>query len=118
MRRITMLSEIKIWIMESTFGPARQQRRVGRAEGRTLGKRDEEIIDKARPPARACKLGALIVRDLHLREKKTGAAELLLLVPHGWPAAIESPIPERENQHVGQPEQCARAQKFERRFFV
>src|SRR5437762_13417970 len=67
---------------------------------------------------RACKLSALIMWDLHLRKKKTGTAEFFLFVPDSWAAAIESPIPERENQHVGQPEQRARAQEFEGRFSV
>src|SRR5437763_8409964 len=94
------------------FGPAREQWRVSRAEGGALGECDEQVIDKPRPPARACELGALIVRDLHLWEKKTSAAEFFLFVPHRRTAAVQSPIPKREYDHVGQPEQRARAQKF------
>src|SRR5207247_9978949 len=75
------------------FCPTRQQRSVGRAKRRTLGEGNEEIIDEARPPARTCKLATLVMWDLHLREKKAGAAEFLLLVTHGGPTAVEPPIP-------------------------
>src|SRR5947208_4378300 len=73
------------------FGPAREQRRIGRAEGRALGEGDKEVIDKTRPKTDAGKLLALVVWDLHLREKKAGAAEFLFFVALGCSAAIEPP---------------------------
>ena len=57
--------------------------------------------DKSRPPTSASKLSPLVVRDLHLREKKTGAAEFVFFVALGRAAAIEPPIPEREDDDVG-----------------
>jgi len=100
------------------FGPAREQRRVSRAEGGALGKGDKEIIDEARSPASTGELGTFVMGDLHLRKKKTGTAELLFLVTPGRAASIQPPIPEREDNHIGQPEQSARTQKFQRRFLV
>ena len=46
--------------------PAREQRRVGRPECRTLRERDKQIIDK--PGMLACtrNFGAFVVRNLHL----------------------------------------------------
>src|SRR6476646_4023183 len=70
------------------FCPTREQWRVRRTERRTLGERDEEIIREAWPPSGAGELGALIVRDLHLREQKTGAAKFFLFVTHGRAAAV------------------------------
>src|SRR5205823_9073723 len=73
---------------------------------------------KARPPTCTSELHALVVRDLHLRKKKTSAAEFLFFVARRRTTAIEPPIPQREDEHISQPEQSARAQEFERRFFV
>lgn len=102
-----MLSEMKTWIMASTLAQRGQQRRIGRAESRTLGERDEEVIDKARSPRRAFELGALIVRDLHLWEKKAGAAKFLTLVSQRGTTAVQSPIPKRKHNYVREPEQTA-----------
>src|SRR5262249_35935146 len=76
------------------FSPARQERRVGRSEGGTLGEGNEQIIDEPWSPVCARKFGALVVRNLHLRKKETRAAESLLFPPQCRPAAIESPVPE------------------------
>src|SRR5207244_13011317 len=57
------------------FGPAGEQRRVGRPEGGAVGESDEEIIDETRLPAHTGKLRPLVAGDLHLWKKKTGAAE-------------------------------------------
>src|SRR5205809_714095 len=84
--------------------PARKQRRVCRTECRTLREGDEQIIDKARLPAGACKLGAFVMRDLHLRKKEACTAEFVLLVAQGRSAAVQPPIPEREDDHICQPE--------------
>src|SRR5204862_7383391 len=92
-----------------------QQRRVHWTKSRTLGERDEEIINEAGPPMRAGELAALIMRDLHLREEKTGAAEFLLLVAHGRSPAIEPPIPKGKDNYVREPEQAAGEQEFQRR---
>src|SRR6266511_6099925 len=75
-----------------------------RAECGTLREGDEQIIDEARSPARTLKLGAFVMRNLHLRKKKTCAAEFVLLVAQGWSAAVQPPIPEREDDHIRQPE--------------
>ena len=83
-----------------------------------MRKRDEQVIDKPRPEADAGKLRALIVRYLHLRKQKTGAAEILFFMALGRTAAVKAPIPEREHNNVRQPKQTARAQECERRFFV
>jgi hypothetical protein len=83
------------------LGPARKQRRVGRSECRTLREGDEQIIDEARPPARTGKLSAFVMRDLHLRKNKAAAAEF---APYRWAAAVKTPIPKREHDHVCQPE--------------
>src|SRR5437763_14151714 len=58
------------------------------------------------------------MRDLHLREEETGAAELFFFVARSWAAPIQSPIPQRKNEHIGQPKQCAGPKKLERRFPV
>src|SRR5947207_2519466 len=92
------------------FRPACQQRRIGRAEGGTLSERNKQIIDKARAPVRTGKLGPFVVRDLHLRKKETFAAKFLLVVTHGWSTAIQTPVPEGEDDHVREPEQSTRAQ--------
>ena len=52
---MTIVSEIKIWIIARDFCPARQQRRVGRAEGGTLREGNEDVIDEKRPPVRTRK---------------------------------------------------------------
>jgi hypothetical protein len=44
------------------------------------------------------------MRDLHLRKEKACAAELVLLVAQDRTAAVQAPIPKRENDHIGQPE--------------
>src|SRR5206468_358832 len=82
------------------FCPAREQRRVSRAEGRTLREGNEDVIDKKRPPVRTRKLRALVMRDLHLRKKEARAAEFLLLPAQGRSAAVQSPIPKRKDDHV------------------
>src|SRR5205085_2794193 len=89
------------------FGPAGEERRIGRPEGRALSESDEQVIDEAGTPTRALELGPLIVWDLHLWEKKAGAAEFFSLVSQGGTAAIQPPIPEREHDHIGEPEQPA-----------
>ena len=89
------------------FCPAGQKWGVGRPECRALGESDEEIIDKARTPMRTGELRAFVVRDLHLREKKTGAAKFLALVASRRPAAVESPVPKRKNNDVSEPKQPA-----------
>lgn len=93
--------------------PAREQRRVGRTECRALCERDEQIIDKARVPARTRKFGSLVVRDLHLWEKETFAAEPALLLSQSWPAAVQAPVPQSKHDHVRQPKQAAGTEQLQ-----
>src|SRR5947208_3824816 len=80
--------------------PARQQRGVSGTKGRTLRKRDEEIIDEAGPPPVNVKTAALDCFDLHLRENETAAAEFAPLLATGRPAAVQPPVPNREDEDV------------------
>ena len=58
------------------------------------------------------------MRDLHLWKNKARAAEFVLFVTQGRSAAVQPPIPEREDNHIRQPEQSARAQQLERRLLM
>ena len=46
------------------------------------------------------KLAAFFVRNLHLRKQETVAAKFVVLLAFGWSAAVDSPIPEREDDHI------------------
>ena len=46
------------------------------------------------------KSSAFILRNLHLRKKETVAAKFVVFLTFGWTAAVDSPIPEREDDHV------------------
>src|SRR5256885_6427812 len=80
--------------------PARQQWRVGWPESGALRKSDEEVVDKSWPPACTRKLASFVVRNLHLRKQKAGAAEFLLFMPKSGSAAIQPPVPKREHDDV------------------
>ena len=96
-------AEPTIRIIARTFARAREQRRVGRPECRTLCERHEEIIDKARMPAHTRKFGPFVVRNLHLWKKETLAAESFFFLAQGWPAAVQPPVPKCKHDHIRQP---------------
>src|SRR5262245_27683685 len=83
--------------------PACEERRISRTECGTLRERDEQIIDKARMPACTRKLRSLVMCNLHLWKKETLAAEFSLFLAQGWPAAIQTPVPQSEHDHIRQP---------------
>ena len=74
-----------------------------------MGEGDEEVVDKTGAPVFDPESSALVFFDLHLRENETAAAEFRMLVALVRPAAIEPPIPLREDQNIGEPELGARA---------
>ena len=77
-----------------------EKRRVSRPECGTLGKGDEQIVDKTRMPAGARKLGPLIVCNLHLWKQKTFAAKFALFLPERWAASVKTPVPQSEHDHI------------------
>ena len=71
-----------------------------------------------RPPSAAFESAALGFLDLHLREDEAAAAEFAHLLAKPWPAAVQPPVPEREDEHVGNPELGAGRQELNRCFLV
>src|SRR5205823_4396834 len=101
-----------------TFCPSGEKRRVGGTESRTVGERHEKIIDETRPPSFARKPSALAFLDLHLWKKKATTAKLTALLAERGPAAIEPPIPKREDKNIRDPKLGARQQQRKRCFLV
>src|SRR5207302_10076513 len=85
------------------FGPTRQERCIGWAEGRALSKSDKKIIDEAGPPTFTFKSCAFLFFDLHLRKDKAAATECTPLRTRRWATSIKPPVPESEYKHVCQP---------------
>src|SRR6266404_9519858 len=83
------------------LGPSGQQRRISRTKGRALRKRNKKVIDKMRPPSAAFESTALGFLDLHLWKDETAAAEFAPLLAKRWPAAVQPPVPNREDEDVG-----------------
>ena len=72
-----------------------------------MGESDEKVIGEMRAPVSAGKSRPFGFLDLHLREKKTAAPKFVAFAPQSWAAAIESPVPESEDEHIRQPQFAA-----------
>ena len=70
---------------------------------------DKEVIDKTRPPVFDAKSFSLAFFDLHLRKNETAATEFRMLVAHVRAAAVEPPIPKREDENIREPKRSTRA---------
>ena len=100
--RPIVTSETSDWTPITTLGHRRERHRVGGGEGGGVGERHVQVVDELRTPVE--RLDAIVV---HLREQEVGSA----VVPGGAPArpaAIELPVPQAEDQEVGQPDEHAR----------
>src|SRR4029077_6851144 len=71
-----------------------------------------------RPPSAAFESTALGFFDLHFWKDETAAAEFAPLLAKRWPAAVQPPVPESEDEHAGKPELCAGRQELNRCFLV
>ena len=98
------------------FGPGGKNRRIGWRERSTCIKGHEQIIDKARRPACHSLLGKLCLTKRHLRKKKCSASMPVENPADVRAAGIQSPIPQGENQHVGNPEYRSLPQQSPRSF--
>ncbi len=84
------------------LGHRRQRHRVGRRERRRVRQRHIQVVEELRPPE--ARLDAIVG---HLREQEVGGA----VVPSGataGAAAVDLPVPQREDQEVRQPDQHPR----------
>ena len=67
---MTILSEMKICTIASSFTRASQKGCIGWSEGGALREGDKKVIDKTRPPVFNAKPFTLAFFDLHFAEKR------------------------------------------------
>jgi hypothetical protein len=95
----------------SDFGPAGEDRGVGGGEGSAGVEGEEQIVHEL---GRPCWAGA--GRTRHLGEEE-GAVEIAArAITSERAAGVEFPIPEREDQDVGDPENAGGTEELFRRF--
>jgi hypothetical protein len=82
--------------------------RVGRAEGGGVGEGQVEVVEEGRFPVPVHQL-----RRGHLGEKEV-RVRIAGRCPGGRPAPVELPVPQREGDHVGQPDRAAGQQQRHR----
>ena len=102
----TVVNEMTDCSIIASFAQRRERRHVGRRERRARVEGEEEVVDEAGAPPFL--LGERDVargrRDRHLREEERAARVRVAPLALVRAAAVEPPVPAREDDHVDRPQ--------------
>ena len=100
-----MTRDTSDWSSIVDLRPARQGHHVGGAEGHRVREREVQVVDVLRPPVRLASTPSTPSAGRGSRALARGHD-----AGHGT-AAVELPVPQREHDHVGEPDRAAGEQQ-------